>query len=332
MRPVAFFAAVVAITLACNNADSTPPARPAPPPRGHVERTKLHSAALGVDKKVVVYLPGSYGANPDRRYPVLIYLHGLGGAETDWVDLGRLDASADALGLDAIIVMPDGDDGFYVDSPVQADYDACMRDGTGLISRGRPREDTCVHTNNYETYIIKDVVPWIDKTYRTKATRESRALAGLSMGGYGAFMLAMRHPDEFAAAASHSGVIALTYAGPHPYAADHTVLLDDGMVKTPPKDQILAWVFSRFGTDLAFWRDRDPSVLMSKLAPGTLALYFDCGTEDDFKLDDQARYLHDVLTATKLDHSWFLGKGGHNFAFWTPRQAKSLVFLRDHTK
>jgi S-formylglutathione hydrolase FrmB len=328
-KVVALVATILAAT--CNTSDPTPAlARPAAP-KGRVETQHFHSDALGVDKAVVVWLPGSYDAHPDRRYPVFVYLHGLGGQETDWTQLGHLDDAANAIGLDAIVVMPDGDDGFYLDSPTPADYDACMKDGTGLFYPGRDHAATCVRANNYETYIAHDLVSWVDKTYRTKATRGSRAIAGLSMGGYGALMLAMRHSDEFAAAASHSGVVAPTYVGPHPYAAGHAVLLDDDMLKVAPSNRLLAWVGSRFGGDLGFWRDHDPSVLAGKLAPNALAVYFDCGTEDGFKLDDQARYLHDVLSADKLDHSWYLGPGQHDFAFWSARVGKSLVFLRDHT-
>ena len=68
---------------------------------------------------------------------------------------GHLDAAADALGLDAIVVMPDGDDGFYVDSPAPIDYDACIEDGTGLFFARRDRHGTCVHENAYETYIAR---------------------------------------------------------------------------------------------------------------------------------------------------------------------------------
>ena len=153
------------------------------------------------------------------------------------------------------------------------------------------------------------------------------------MGGFGALMLAMRHPDEFSAAASHSGVDALIYLGPHPYVdSAQAQLLDDAALHVAPADPLLAWVGSRFGTDLAFWRDHDPSVLARKLAPGQLALYLDCGTEDDFHLDDQAKYLHDVLVAAHIDHSFYLGPGRHDFTFWSARVGKSLKFLADHTR
>ena len=197
----------------------------------------------------------------------------------------------------------------------------------------RDHHATCVRKSDYETYVTRDVLGWVDKTYRTIAARDARGIAGNSMGGYGALMLAMRHPDLFAAAASHSGVDALTYLGPHPYVPGQPDLLDAAkLAAAHPTDRLLAWVGSRFGGDIAFWRDHDPSVLATKLAPGTLALYLDCGTEDVFHLDDEARYLHDILAAQKLDHGWYIGPGGHDFKFWGARVGNSLAFLRDHTK
>ena len=87
---------------------------------GTVETHHFHSDALGVDKDYVLYLPGGYAAQPDARWPVIYLLHGLGGDETNWTAEGGVAAAADKLGLAAIIVMPDGDDGFYanwVDRP-----------------------------------------------------------------------------------------------------------------------------------------------------------------------------------------------------------------------
>ena len=330
----------VALALALAACSSPPPAaKPAAPPvavptaaTGRVETMTWHSAALGVDKQVVVYLPAGYDAEPGRRWPVFYYLNGLGGDETNWVKVGHLDAAADALKLAAILVMPDGDNNFYVDSAMPSDHAACMKDGTGLFIPTQSRKSTCVRASKYETYIAKDLVAWTDATFRTKAERGSRAIAGLSMGGFGALELAMRHPDTFAAAASHSGVDALLYAGPHPYAAADVKLVEDvsswGRAVGPMGD----WIRALFGPDIAFWREHDPAALAQQLAPGQLAIYLDCGTEDDFLLNDSARYLHDVLVARKIDHAFFLGPGRHNFAFWSQRAPASLAFLRDHTR
>jgi S-formylglutathione hydrolase FrmB len=322
--------------LACSHEAAAPPPtqqQPAPIARGKVSTQRFHSEALGVDKDYVLYLPASYDSG--KHFPVFYYLHGLTGKETDWLHGGKLDEAADQLGLDAIVVMPDGDDGWYTDAVTPVDYAQCMKDGTGLFIPGmQPKDKTCVHDRKYETYIIKDLVGEIDAKYHTIASRDGRAIAGLSMGGFGALELGMRHPDMFSAAASHSGVDALLYAGPHPYVAGKEEIGTD-VSKWGASAQIAeigTWVRGIFGPDLANWQAHDPAALAQKLEPGKLALYLDCGTEDDFALQDGAQYLHDVLKARKIDHAFFLGPGGHNFGFWKPRLPESLKFLRDHTR
>ena len=327
--------AALALFTACSSPPSAPTAKaPAAPPagaKGRVETVTWHSAALGVDKHAVVYLPAGYDAEPARRWPVFYYLNGLTGDETNWTELGHIDAAADAMRLAAIIVMPDGDNNFYIDSALPEDYDGCMKTGAGLFVPTQPRRWTCVKASRYETYIAHDLVAWTDATYRTKAERGARAIAGLSMGGFGALELAMRHPDEFAATASHAGVDALLYAGPHPYNAADVKLVDDvsswGRAVGPAGD----WIRGLFGPDIAFWRDHDPASLAQQLAPGALAIYLDCGTEDDFLLNDAASYLHDVLLARKIDHAFYLVPGRHDFQFAAKRVPESLAFLRDHT-
>ena len=189
-----FIAAVA--TAACSNAKSPEPTIPsgsapsgagsgsasANPNAGTVETVKFHSDALGVDKNFVLYLPAGY-ASSTKHYPVFYYLHGLGGDETNWTAYMHLDDAANKLGLQAIVVMPDGDDSFYVDSPAQADYDACMKDGTGLLDPSEAHATTCVRKNNYETYVVKELVSYVDGHYRTITSRDGRAIAGLSMGG-----------------------------------------------------------------------------------------------------------------------------------------------------
>lgn len=307
-------------------------AAPAAAAPSRVVHEQFHTGALGVDKAVVIYLPRGYDSQPARHWPVFYYLHGLGGNETNWVGNGKLDAAADQLGLAAIVVMPDGDDGFYVDSTSKIDYDQCMKDGTGLFLPDRePRDTTCVRARNYETYIAKDLVGWVDARYRTIQRRDGRAIAGLSMGGFGAMELAMRHPDEFAAAASHSGAIALLYKGPRPFAPGKTELYTDVAGGGAAVGPIGAWIQSIFGGDIASWKAHDVVELTGKLGPGKLALYFDCGTEDDFALQDNLQYVHEALTARHIEHEYFLGPGKHDFAFWSARLPSSLAFLRDHT-
>jgi S-formylglutathione hydrolase FrmB len=182
--------------------------------------------------------------------------------------------------------------------------------------------------------MTKDLLGDVDANYRTIATREGRGIAGFSMGGFGALELAMRHPDLFAAAASHSGVDALLYAGPHPYGTGIVTLVTDvstwGRTGDPQIEAIGQWVRGIFGPDIANWKAHDPASLVDQLEPGQLALYLDAGTEDEFGLDAQAAYLHDRLDARKIEHAYFIGPGHHDFRFWVPRVPKSLAFLRDH--
>jgi S-formylglutathione hydrolase FrmB len=228
--------------------------------------------------------------------------------------------------------MPDGDDGFYVDSTSKIDYDQCMKDGTGLFMPARePRDTTCVHARNYETYITKDLVGWTDAHYHTSPSREARAIAGLSMGGFGAMSLGLRHPDQFAAAASHSGAIGLLYKGPRPFAAGKAEVFGDMSGWARSAGPLGAWLGEVLGSDVASWKAHDVVELATKLPAGKVALYFDCGTEDDFNLQDNVQYVHEALTAKHVEHEFFLGPGKHDFEFWIARVPRSLAFLRDHT-
>ena len=325
-------ALVVIALVACGSSSTSTSTGPSSSPgasssaaasSGKVVTRTFHSNALGVDKDYLVYLPAGYDARTATRWPVFYYLHGLTGNETNWTKHGKLDETADKLGLQAIVVMPDGDDGFYVDAVAGADYDydACMKDGSGLFAPMDPKwlPKTCVRHRAYETYIVDDLVADVDAHYRTITSRDGRAIAGLSMGGFGALELAMRHQDRFAAAASHSGVDALLAPG----VTDVSHWGDD-------HPMIGVWIRGILGTDIANWRAHDPAVLADALAPGKLALYLDCGTEDDFHLDVAAKYLHERLDAHGIAHVYFSGPGKHDFAFWTARLPESLAFLRDH--
>ena len=307
-------------------------ATPGPAAPGHVVTEHFHSDALGVDKAVMVYLPRGYEAQPAKHWPVFYYLHGSSANETDWVQQGKLDATANELALGAIVVMPDADDGFYVDSPSKIDYDKCMKDGTGLYDPAQPHAENCVRARSYESYIAKDLVGWVDAHYRTIQRRDGRAIAGLSMGGFGAMAIGLRHPDEFAAAASHSGAVALLFRGPHPFVAGKQVeLLTDVSEPSASGSRILAWIALMLGPNLADWKAHDVVELAGALPPGKLALYFDCGAEDENRLEDNLQYVHEALTAKHVDHAFFIVPGKHSFELWAQRLPHSLAFLRDHT-
>lgn len=328
-------ALLIALVAACGSSSApatqpaaTPPPVAAPAGKSQVLTERFHSDALGVDKDVRIYLPAGYDPAGSKRYPVIYYLHGLGRDENDWLEYGKIDQVADELSLGAIIVMPDGDNNFYFDSALATDFDGCIKDGAGMFVPTQNRRKTCVKTSHYETYMLKDLIGWVDRTYKTNPKREGRGIAGLSMGGFGALMLAMRHPDVFAATASHSGVDALLYMGPFPYEKGKVQLLEDVGQWGKLVGKMGDWIRGLFGNDIATWRAHDPSSLAQKLAPGQLAIYLDCGTEDIFALHNGMQYLHDLLLERKIEHEYFIGPGGHDFNFWKPRLPKSLAFFK----
>ncbi len=297
----------------------------APRTPSSVEARTFQAASLGVAKTYWVYLPAGY-AGSTARFPVVYLLHGLGGTEKNWLDHGALKDAADALGLHAIVVMPDGDASFYVDGPAEP-YDACLGKKPD-VNKGEPPQTFCVKSGRYETYMTKDLLADVDGHYRTLAKRESRGIGGLSMGGFGALMLSMRHPDLYSATASHSGLVALTYVGPHPWQKGAERLAGTASEWGAGYPASLTDVVRRvFGGDIGRYRAHDPAVLAATLDPNALAIYLDCGEEDEYKFDDQARYLDGILDGRGVEHDFEIAPGHHLFDFWKARLPKSLAFF-----
>lgn len=294
------------------------------PGRGTLQGRAFHSSALGVRKHLMAYLPPSYFRDTERRYPVAYYLHGLSGSETDWLSRAGLDAIADSLTAaghpEAIIVLPDGDDGWYADWASGPSRSECADS-----LRNESAERYCVERQAYDTYIARDVVAFIDGEYRTRADRDHRGIGGLSMGGYGATMLALRHPDVFGASASHSGVVSMLYTGAHPFAAPPRYAESAADLRSLG---FLSRLQVVFGTEVRKWRDGDPArVAEALVARGgrVPALYLDCGTEDG--LVDENRALHWELTQLGVAHAYHEWPGAHTWRYWTSHVDESLAWM-----
>jgi S-formylglutathione hydrolase FrmB len=295
---------------------------------GTVQTDTLWAQSLGIRKAVTVYLPASYGRSPARRYPVLYYLHGLWGNETNWTRQGALAAAADSLAAlgrpELIVVMPDGDDSWYTTWNALGTADGCRAD----TARREPAASYCVPWPRYDEYVARDLVARVDSSYRTRADRAHRAIAGLSMGGYGAMSLALRYPEVYAAAASHSGVVAPLLAGPRPYAAparwapsvDSLHALYRGYWTTLP----LA-----MGRDTAAWWARDPARLAARVRgerPTLLpALFADVGVDD--MLLGQNRAFRDELATLGVPLAYSEWPGAHSWAYWRAHVGESLAWL-----
>jgi S-formylglutathione hydrolase FrmB len=149
------------------------------------EKQVIKSAILNKEVHYSIYLPSDYNTS-ERAYPVTYLLHGYGDADDGWIQFGEINRLADegiATGKmpPMIIVTPDGFTSFYINSA-----DGAM---------------------NYEDFFIKELIPHIEKTYKVKAERKYRGIAGLSMGGYGALIYALKYPNLFTAAAPLSAAV-----------------------------------------------------------------------------------------------------------------------------
>ena len=291
-------------------------------PAGQVTTHQFYSAALGVDKSYYLYLPPSYPSDA-TRYPVIYLLHGLAGQEDSWIKDINVAKVADAMQLEAVLVMPDGDDSFYLDSGRQTNYELCIE---GAASQGKDRKN-CVRSPRYEKYIVEDLVTHIDANYRTLADRSGRAIGGISMGGYGALMLAMRHTDVFSSTASHSGIAALLDVADPPSNKQPAEGPSAHIRGLAGLGQLLLPILGR---RLEAWQAHDPAHLAASLSSGDLSIYIDCGTEDDYQLHKGARHLHQVLKSAGIDHHFALVPGRHKSALWRERIDDSLAFHRRH--
>jgi S-formylglutathione hydrolase FrmB len=145
-----------------------------------VDTVQIYSNAMHRAIKAVVITPEGYASKTDR-YPVVYLLHGYSGNYANWLKRAPVILTlADAYQV--MIICPDGQDSWYMDSPI----------------------DTSVR---FETYVGTEIPAYIDAHYRTKADRAHRAICGLSMGGQGAFYLGIRHQDTFGAVGSLSGAV-----------------------------------------------------------------------------------------------------------------------------
>jgi putative tributyrin esterase len=244
-----------------------------------VQTIQFESKLVGTTLPYNVLLPGDYNqpAARAKHYPVLYLLHGLSGHYTNWLDKTRLvDYTA---GYDVIIVMPEGNNSWYTDS-------------------------ASVPTDKYESYIVQELIPDLEKRFRATSAREGRAIAGLSMGGYGALKFGVKHPELFVFAASMSGALD---------AASWTEADLKGL------ESIWRTLQPVYGAaDSETRTANDLSKLYRELPAGRVAalpyVYLDCGTED--VLVQTNRSFADILLKQKIPHEYRQLPGNHSWTYW----------------
>ena len=274
----------------------------------------IAAPALAGETKVRVLLPDGYRADDNRRYPVLYLLHGAGGDETDWTDDGA--AARATAGKPVIVVMPDGGRaGWYTD---------WSNDGAG----GPPA---------WERYHVRELIPLIDQRFRTVAARRGRAIAGLSMGGFGAFSYAARHPDLFTAAASYSGGVDLDA---ELFGQPIGRIAVDGSLALAGFDGVTgATLFGDFATENILWRAHNPVDLAANVDGLKLALYtgngrpggpFGPAEQDIIEIGahEMNVNLDRRLNRLGLPHRWVdYGPGGHIWPYWRRDLRRTVPWL-----
>ncbi|KIC02827.1 esterase [Flavobacterium sp. JRM] len=241
-----------------------------------VDTLQIESVAMGKTYKAAVVLPNSY-AKSKASFPVLYLLHGAYGHFGDWLkntpDKKLVQNLSDQYNL--IIVMPEGETfSFYLDSPV---------------NKG----------SQFETYITKEVIQKIDKTYRTISDKKGRVISGLSMGGHGALYLSSKHPDLFCAAGSMSG------------AVDIGGMLNRDAVQVT---KLMEPVFGKEGAPQEVYASYAVLGMVDKMKANKLALIIDCGV-DDFLIEPN-RELHRRLVYSKVEHDYTERPGAHTWDYW----------------
>jgi len=288
--------------------------------QGRIVEDKIHSASLEgnllndpATRPMAIYLPPSYDEG-DKLYPVIYYLHAYSDSYTAW-----------SFSIKSVI------DTLIQQSKVQ-DMIIVMPDGTNKYG-GSWYSNSSV-AGNYEDYITKDLIEFIDSKYRTLPQRESRAIGGGSMGGYGAMKLAMKHPEAYCAVVSHSGLLSINHwkdiVRANPQSMQSFAIAwspnpnSDSLCDYPAdaKGNLLEDVWNR-------WLANDV-VSMVKSYQGNLkklaGIYFDHGKQDTTVNISEAQEFDKVLTEAGISHIYEGYSGGHGDQ-WTSRLYIAIPFL-----
>ena len=244
----------------------------------HVDTIQVFSPSMNKNIKTCVIVPDNYKKSK-KKFPVVYLLHGYSGNYATWVkSFKEVSQQVDRYGFIAIGV--DGNySSWYFNSPIDPTF-------------------------KYETYIIDELVPFIDKKYKTIASREGRAISGLSMGGHGALYLSLKHQDVFGAAGSMSGGVDI-----RPFSEKWDIKNRLGAITDFPEN----------------WEKNTVVNLIELNQNNNLKLIIDCGVDDFFI--DVNRELHQKMLALKIDHDYIERPGKHNIDYWENSLKFQLLFF-----
>jgi enterochelin esterase-like enzyme len=276
---------------ACGGGAGTVTAAPSATPAfaaGAIEHVAVSSAALERSMPAAVYLPPGY--LPQSRYPVLYLFYGYGGNVDSYFDAWlAINRTADRLIAaqaiePLIIVVPDYANSFGVNTTVAQ----AANSAGGSIGP-------------YEDYLIKELMPFIDSRYSTDARRERRYVGGISMGGFAALHLGLRHTAMFSKVGGHSAAL-WNYSGFDQFFGQR-----DWLYATP---ELRA--------------QRDPLLLAATADLNGVRFYLDVGNGDRLYTEVDAMY--QALQARGADVQMRSASGGHDGAYWGSQLENYLLF------
>ena len=257
-----------------------------------IDQLSLKSKILNSERKYAVYLPSDYD-HSNREYPVLYLLHGAGDDHTGWVQFGEVKSIADntnkeGLSTSMIIVMPDAQTG----------------------KRGYFND---IDNNwNYEDFFFQEFIPFIEKKYRIKSEKRYRAIAGLSMGGGGSFIYALRHPNMFSSACPLSG-----YMGKLSYNEFYES--NEEKLKKYRREKVFNYYSNH--NALSIIQNQTDENLKS------VRWYIDCG-DNDFLYEGNS-LVHIALKKRGVPHEYRVRDGAHNWTYWRSALPEVLSFVSD---
>jgi len=309
---------------------------------GSVETVTIPAPSLAgnlqgnaTEQDILVYLPPSYASETNRRYPVVYQLHGWLPDATQWSQMIRLQEGADnaiAAGAskEMIVVLPNA-----------------------MTIHGGAMYSDSVTTGNYEGFVANDVVAYVDANYRTLASRASRGLSGHSMGGYGTWRIAMKHPEQWSSFYAMSSCCLAPFAGDDRnivQAAQITTLEQAASAQVFTKVQLTqaaAWspnpqkpplYFDLPYADgavqpliLAKWNANTPLAMIDqyiRVLRAYDAIAIDVGLQDGLLASNKE--ISDVLTAYGIEHSYETYEGDHTSGVAGRFEGSVLPFFSQH--
>ncbi len=266
-------------------------------PKGTVkESLTITSKILDKDVHYTIYLPYDYNTS-SRSYPVVYLLHGYTDNDIAWIQFGEanriLDKAIEEGELPPmILIMPDAGVSWYINN-----YDNSVR---------------------YEDFFFKEFIPFIEQNYRILTEKRYRAIAGLSMGGFGSLIYTLKHPDMFTGCAAFSSAIyteeEIINASEDRYSQIESILYGPGL---KGKDRLTEHL--KANNPLWIVKNMD-----KKLLDG-VKLYIDCG-DDDFLYKGNSAF-HVLLRNLQINHEYRVRNGGHQWSYWRSGLPMGLKYI-----